>query len=267
MEERGYPSNTPDAVFPTSARLFNQTWATLHIVPQETPATTAVASIHSNLEQRLARQGAIPSQGPSYADTVSAPTSAASRRPLTDPSPRRWTASRRYNLKHSFNVNYTYDSRSRSGVTGKLIGGWQMTHRQEPVRIPCGVSTAAVPGDGLAIADLSSPLITDLCLARANNPPAQQHWLPHRCSGTPVAPPLSWSTIRGVFTNSPFGVYGTAAAHAIGPKYNSVYFSLLKDHGAIHRRSESAVPSDSNILNTRQTSQSSAGVLIPEGTG
>src|SRR5207245_2994904 len=78
------------------------------------------------------------------------------------------------NLKHSFNVNYTYDFPvKRSGVTGKLIGGWQMSGIvKSQSGIPFGVSTAAVPGDGLAIGGFGgSPAYRpDLMPGKSNNP-------------------------------------------------------------------------------------------------
>ena len=271
-----YPSNTPGTPCPgPQPGVFNPTWGNTSILSTGGSANynAVVASLTQTLRRGLRVQGGYTfGKTISEADTVfGADFSSDASGGLTDPYNKRYDRGLAgYNLKHSFNVNYTYDFPFKaSGVAGKLIGGWQMSGIiKSQSGIPFGVSTAAVPGDGLAVGGFGgSPTYRpDLIPGNSNNPTSGKSI---GCStvaaGTPVSTPALYYD-PCVFSNPAFGLYGTTGRHTlIGPKYNTVGFSLLKTT-AIHEGQSLQFRAEFfNIVNHANFSNPSAGVFDSRG--
>jgi len=159
-----------------------------------------------------------------------------------------------YGLKHSFNLNYTYDLPFRgTGVTGKLIGGWQMSGIiKSQSGIPFGVSTAFNPGDGLVQGGISGgpTYRPDLLPNKSNNPITG---VSAGCGSVPGGARLGTPELYFdpcAFSNPVFGVYGNLGRHTlIGPGFNTLDFSLLKSTTLKENKSVQFRAEFFNILN------------------
>lgn len=236
-----YPSRTAGSACPgNQAGVLNPTWGNITILSPSGNASynAFVTSVTQNLHDGLRVQaGYTFSKTMSVSDTVfGADFSSDSTAGLTNPNNANYDRGLAgYNLKHSFNLNYTYDFpfKGKGGVTGKVISGWQMSGIiRGQSGIPFGVSTASVPGDGLTVGGFGgSPTYRpDLMPGKSNNPiSGTSIGCSTVAAGTPVGTPLLYFD-PCVFTNPAPGVYGTAGRHTvIGPAYNDLDFSLLKN--------------------------------------
>jgi hypothetical protein len=231
-----------------------------------------VASVTQNLSSGLRLQaGYTFGKTISESDTVFGADFSSDASNLTDAYNRKMDRGLAgYNLKHSFNVNYTYDFPFKgSGVVGKLIGGWQMSGIvKSQSGIPFGVSTASVVADGLTTGGFggSPSYRPDLMPGQSNNPiSGKSIGCGSIAAGTPVGTPALYYD-PCVFTNPIPGVYGTAGRHTlIGPKYNAVDFSLMKST-AIHEGHSLQFRAEFfNILNHANFSNPAAGVFDARG--
>jgi hypothetical protein len=138
-----------------------------------------------------------------------------------------------YNLKHSFNLTYTYDLPFKgSGWAGRAIQGWRINGIiRSQSGIPFGPITAFNPGDGLVQGGISGGpnYRPDLIAGQSNNPTSGASIGCNAIApGTRVGTPLLYFD-PCVFSQPALGLYGNAGRHTmIGPSYNDLDFSLLK---------------------------------------
>jgi len=271
-----YPNTTPGTLcLGTNPGLINPVWGNTSILSTSGNASynAAIASITQTLSSGLRVQaGYTFGKTISEADTVfGADFSSDAAGGLTDPYNRRYDRGLAgYNLKHSFNVSYTYDFPFKAAaVAGKLIGGWQMSGIiKSQSGIPFGVSTAFLPSDGLVTGAFGgNPTYRpDLIAGQSNNPTSGNSiGCGSVASGTPVGTPALYFD-PCVFANPVPGVYGNAGRHTlIGPKYNDVDFSLLKSTAVREGQSLQFRAEFFNILNRPNFSNPSAGVFDARG--
>jgi hypothetical protein len=269
-----YPSNTPGTPCPgTNPGLINPVWINTSIAATIGNANynAAIASITQNLSSGLRVQA-----GYTFGKTISEGDTVfgadfSSDSGLTDPYNKKYDRGLAgYNLKHSFNVSYTYEFPFKgSGAAGKLISGWQMSGIiKSQSGIPFGVSTATIVPDGLTVGAFGgSPTYRpDLIAGQSNNPTSGNSI---GCStvaaGGPLGTPDLWFD-PCAFTNPVPGVYGTAGRHTlIGPRYNTLDFSLMKNT-AIHEGQSLQFRAEFfNILNHANFSNPAAGIFDSRG--
>jgi Carboxypeptidase regulatory-like domain/TonB-dependent Receptor Plug Domain len=271
-----YPSLTPgNPCFGPQTGVTNPHWGNITILSPSANASynALVASVIQNLHSGLRVQaGYTFSKTISVSDTVfGADYSSDSTAGLTDPFNARYDRGLAgYNLKNSFNLNYTYDLPFKGqGWAGKTIGGWQMSGIiRSQSGIPFGVQTAANPGDGLTIGGFggSPNYRPDLMPGKSNNPTSGTSiGCRTVAAGTPVGTPLHYFD-PCVFTGPLPGVYGNAGRHTlIGPQYNDVDFSLLKSTAIREGQSLQFRAEFFNILNHPNFSNPAAMVFDARG--
>jgi hypothetical protein len=271
-----YPSNTPGTPCPgTNAGLLNPTWINTSIATTSGNANynALVASVNQTVTSGLRVQaGYTFGKTMSEADTVfGADFSSDASGGTTDPYDRKLDRGLAgYHLKHSFNLNYSYDFPFRgSGVMGKLISGWQMSGIiKSQSGIPFSVTTARVPGDGLVVGAFggSPSYRPDLKPGSSNNPiSGVSIGCGSIAAGTPLGTPDLYFD-PCVFENPAFGVYGTAGRHTvIGPRYNSLDFSLLKSTPVREGQTLQFRAEFFNILNHANFSNPAAGIFDSRG--
>jgi len=176
-----------------------------------------------------------------------------------------------YDLRHSFNLNYSYDLPFRaSGWAGRLIEGWQTSGIIKiQSGIPFGPTTAFNPGDGLVQGGISGgpAYRPDLLPGYSNNPiTGTSNGCGSIAKGTPVGTPELYFD-PCAFSQPAVGLYGNLGRHTIiGPVFRDVDFSVLKSTKIRERQTLQFRAEGFNILNHPNFSNPLAVVFAANGT-